>query len=438
MLIKNGTLILPDKIAEADILVEGGKFKKIGRIAARESSGHEIIDAEGLLVFPGLIDSHVHLRDPEAAEKEDFYTGTCAALAGGFTTVLDMPNYRNPPTTTAGAYLEKLALASKKAVCDFGLHMGATAGNFEEVSRAKPLSIKAFLAQTGSELTIPPKSLLAHMKKFPKARPVLVHCELQEEIDLAKSKGASSHYELRGLKAAIAGVKAAIACAKSASRPVHICHVTSSQEVSLVRAYPKATCEVTPHHLFLSEKEIAVLGPLAQTNPPIRGDSGRKSLLSSLGKIDIIATDHAPHTLLQKQSGASGRDSASPNTPVRLAPSGVPGLETALPLLLDYSFKSGSLPLSQIAKMTSLIPAKIFGLKLKGSIFPGFDADLCLVDPKQEWIVKNEELFTKCKWSPFSGRKLRGKVSKAIVRGELAFDSGNVLAGRGSGKMVSY
>lgn len=422
MLIKNGRIVAPGRIFPAGILIEGPKFSKIGRISPSDSLGHEKIDATGLLIFPGLIDAHVHLRDPEATHKEDFYTGTCAALAGGFTTVLDMPNYRNPPTTTAEAYREKLSIAGSKAVCDFGLHMGATAGNFREIEKARPLSIKMFLSDTESPLTVSPATLSAHMKTFRKNRPILVHCESQDEIERAKDSNAKSHPQIRSLAAAIRGTRSAIEIAKSRSRSIHICHVSSAEEVSIARSHPLSTCEVAPHHLFLSQKEIRKLGNLSQTNPPVRSDAERGKLLSSLGKIDIIATDHAPHALFEKKQGMSG----------------VPGLETALALLLDYSQKTGALSLPQIARMTSLAPARIFGLKSKGSIAPGFDADLCLVDPRCEWAVKNENLFTKCGWSPFAGRKLKGKVNAAIVRGQPAFRDGEIFAKKGSGRPVSY
>lgn len=410
MIIKNGKLALADGIRQADLLIDDGRIVGIGKFDASQR-GEEKIDAKGLLVFAGFVDAHVHLRDPEDTRKEDFSSGTAAALAGGFTSVIDMPNYRNPATTTKKALGEKRGIANRKARCNYSFHFGASENNFEEVRIANPASLKIFLSNTKSELWVKSDlSLRRHLGEFPKDRPVLVHAE---DAGTIEKEGE------RGISASLAGIKRAGDIAAKIGRKVHFCHLSSEQEVACARRFGKrASCEVTPHHLFLSEKD-AQKNPLARMNPPLRSATQMNGLWEMLDKIDIVATDHAPHTLEDKKNGAAG----------------VPGLETAVSLMLDAAARK-RVSYSRIAQLMCENPCEIFGMQKRGKLEKGYFADITIVDPKKELVVDASSLYTKCGWSPFEGRKLKGKVKFTIVNGRIAYEKGEVLAIEGSGREV--
>lgn len=414
MLIKNGTLITPEKIFRADILIKGEKIAKIGKI---EKAKGEVLDATGLYILPGLIDAHVHLRDPGLTQKEDFHTGTRAALAGGFTTILDMPNTL-PPTTTAHALAEKMKIAKEKAVCDYGFHFGATKDNLEEILRVSPPSLKLYTAASTGNLLIDsfPKQF-EYFGSFMRERPLLVHAEDNALIEANKKK-YKIHSQIRSSEAAQYGVRKAVLLAKYFNRKIHICHATTAEEIEIAKSYANATVEVTPHHLFLNTRDEKKLGNFGIVNPPLRKEKERAALWKSLSRADIIASDHAPHTKEEKKGPVAG----------------VPGLETTLPLLLDAANKK-MLTLQRIAELCARNPARIFGLRKKGELKEGFYADLTLVDLREKWKIKGENLETKCKWTPFERREVRGKVKKVILRGKLVFDEG-VLAKKGCGKQI--
>ncbi|VVB58367.1 Allantoinase [Candidatus Anstonella stagnisolia] len=410
MIIKNGKLVLAGGILEADLLLEGTKISGIGKFDAKER-GEEKIDAKGMLVFAGFVDAHVHLRDPEDIRKEDFSTGTAAALAGGFTSVIDMPNYRNPATTTAAALAQKREIAKKKARCNYSFHFGASENNFEEVRKANPASLKIFLSDTKSGLWVKSnQSLRRHLTEFAHEKPVLVHAEDAGTIEIEKE---------RGIGASLAGIKRAGDIAARIGRKVHFCHLSSEQEVACARRFGNSiTCEVTPHHLFLNEKD-AQKNPLAGMNPPLRSITQMKGLWKMLDNVDIIASDHAPHTLEDKKNGAAG----------------VPGLETAVSLMLDAAAKK-KVSYLRIAQLMCEKPCGIFGMQERGKLEKGYCADVTVVDPKEEWVVDASSLYTKCGWSPFEGSKLKGKVKCTIVNGKIAYEDGEVLALEGSGREV--
>ncbi len=427
MIIKNGKIVTRRGVARADIKIENGKIKKIARAISGDND--EIVDASGLCIFPGLVDAHVHFRDPGATHKEDFYTGTRAALAGGVTTIIDMPNY-HPPTISKKNYEEKGRIAREKAVCDYSLRFGASENNFEEVKKANPHSLKIFTCETGSELRVLElKNIFAHFRNFDARKPICIHCEDQHLIDvLARKHAADSvemHNRIRSPLCAALALSKILFLAHRAPRKIHICHVSTEGELALLRKKSKnITCEVTPHHLFLSEEDLKKLGNFGKTNPPLRSARDRAALWRHLNMIDIVASDHAPHTREEKEQD------------YHAAPSGVPGVETTLPLLLDAASKK-RITLARIAQMTSSNPARIFNLKNKGDVAVGKDADLVLVDLKKARVIEGEKLFTKCKWSPFEGRKLRGVVERVFLRGREVFDGENILAKRGYGKEIT-
>ncbi len=416
VLISGGTIVAGENVFVGDVLVEGERIAAVG--TGLDDLAAQVVDATGLVVLPGLIDGHVHLREPGATHKEDWYTGTCAALAGGVTTVLAMPN-TNPPLTDAVTLAHTLALAEKRAVCDFGLWLGATPGNADTAPHvAGVVGLKLYMSSaTGDLLVADPARQHIHFSRYPRHRLLAVHAE---------DEGAVRYFATQGqrhppLCAALA-VTRALVLAEALNRRLHVCHVSTAQELAFI-CMAKArgvsvTCEVTPHHLFLTKEDETRLGSLAMMNPPLRTRQDVAALWASLGTVDAIASDHAPHTLAEKRS---------PDPPP-----GVPGLETTLPLLLD-AVNDGRLTLPEVVRLTASGPARVFGLADKGHIAPGYDADLTLVRLEAEHTL-DEPWFTRCGWSPFAGRRVRGRVERVWLRGREVFAGGQVVAAPGSGR----
>lgn len=417
-LIRNGTLITSQEVSKKDILIEGESITAVGTMLQAPPSAH-IVDADGLLVFPGLIDPHVHLREPGGEHKEDFLSGTRAALAGGFTTVLAMPN-TNPALTDRETLTQAQALAASKAVCDVGFFLGATAGNVQQVAELKSaVGLKLYMgSSTGRLLVADLAGQAAHFERYTGV--VAVHAEDEEAVTYFARLG-----QRRPPICASLAVSRALALAERFGTRLHVCHVSTAHELALIHDAKargvKVTCEVAPHHLFLTVEDETRLGALGQMNPPLRTQKDTDTLWGNLDIVDCIATDHAPHTLEEKRS----------TTP----PSGVPGLETALPLMLT-AIHEGRLSLKEIARLMAQDPARIFGLVQKGHIAPGYDADLTLVDAKVEWIIGERPLQTKCGWSPFEGRKMKGDVMRVFLRGREVYANGKVMAEPGYGQII--
>jgi dihydroorotase len=393
--VRGGRVFLGGEFREADILVEGGKIKRVG--AALDNGGEKPLDASGLLVVPGLIDPHVHLREPGEEYKEDFRSGTMAAVAGGFTTVIDMPNNK-PPTTTAERLEEKKKLAAKKAICDVRFHFGTTDSNFDEVKKADPGSLKIYMGRTTGELMLREKgSLERHFSQFDRGRPVVLHASDDSED------------EKKNLEATYANVRHAAGLVQKQERRVHLAHVSTPHEITLFKKCANATVEVAPHYLFLSANDARRLGSRGTVYPPLRSEQKRITLWHCLERIDCIATDHAPHTLEDKEDGARG----------------FPGLETCLSLMLD-AHQKGLLGIDWVIPAMTSNPARIFNLRGKGAIAAGYDADLTLIDMKKEWVVDGAGLFTKCRWSPFEGKRLKGRAVSVMRNGELLMEDGEL------------
>jgi len=427
LVIKNAKLVLPDGIVDGGIVIEGSRIKEIKRSSNLPDSG-EVIDAKGNHVLPGLIDAHVHFREPGASSKEDWKTGSSAAAAGGITTVLDMPNTQ-PPTTTLENLEEKRKIASSKSVVDYGFHFGACNENMEEMNSLADgiASVKFYMSQTTGNLTVDNDAIFHEELKIMAEKGILatVHAENGEMIEYLtgklQEKGRDdplAYADSRPPICAADAVNTAIFIAGMAECRLHLCHTSTSLEVSLIEEHKKfqqLTAEATPHHLFLTRDDLKKLGAYAKTNPPLRNEEDRKALWNGItsGSIDIIASDHAPHLPESKENG------------IWKSSAGVPGIETLLPLLLNEVNK-GTLSLEKVVMLTVENPAKIFKIKNKGMIAEGYDADLTIVNLNEEFKVKNDELFTKCGWSPFNGWKLKGRVVTTLVRGNVVFDHGNI------------
>lgn len=385
--IKGGKIFYKGKFSELDILLNEGKMEQIGK----NLKADEKYDAKGMLVLPGLIDPHVHLRDPGATEKEDFHTGTQAAVAGGFTTVMDMPN--NPvPTTTVQRLNEKKNLARKKTVCNVLFHFGATDNNFQDILMARPRSLKIYLGKTTGELYLRnPTSLEKHFENY--------------DGHFVFHADSSSGNEEQQLDETCKNIQEVGKFSKRFSRQSHIAHASAGRVIELSKS-SGLTVEVAPHYLFLDKKDEKKLEYKGTVYPNLRSDKIRKTLWQKVNDADCIATDHAPHTLEDKKEGAHG----------------FPGLETSLGMMLT-TYHEKKLKLEWIIERMSEKPADIFGLTRIGRISEGNSADITILDLKKEWKVKGEELYTKCKWSPFEGRKIKGKVKSVFYKGNLIFDN---------------
>jgi len=419
ILIKGGTLVSSKGEQKADLLIDKGKIVKVA--PSISESRAQIINAAGLHVLPGIIDSHVHFRDPENTAKEDFSTGTASALAGGVTTIMDMPNYRNPPTSTIAAYNEKRKIAAEKARCDYVLRFGATETNVEEAAKSGAPQLKIFLADTKSELGCSREALIRHFAAFPKDKPICVHAEDQERIAARAGKFEEQSKVQDKLVAQLA-CEFAVSEAKKAGRRVHICHLTTAPEVETCRSYSGATYEITPNALFLSTDDLPTLGSLGRINPPLRDRREQVALWRMLGDDTIISSDHAPHLVAHKLDGSPG----------------FPGTGTLLPLLLN-AVHDGKLPISQVVRMCCENPARAFRLSQKGGLEAGMDADVVLVDINKSWKITADNRLSKCGWTPFEGRQVFGKIVSVFLRGKLAYDgeSGQVLSKQGEGKELA-
>lgn len=344
---------------------------------------------KSLIKLPGLIDVHVHLREPGATQKEDFQTGTKAAIVGGYTAVLDMPN--NPtPTVSPEALQEKINLAEGKIYCDVGFNFGATSTNsqiFPEV-KDKVFGLKVYMNHTTGNLLLEDDAALETVfSSWPKEKVIMVHAEGET-------------------------LQKAIALAKKHDKILHVCHVSLKKEVDLIRAAKKEglniSCEVACHHLFLTIEDVERLGPFGMMRPPLAGKEDQEALWGAIndGTVDMIASDHAPHTKEEKESGEK-------------PPNGVPGLETSLPLLLT-AVSEGRLTIEKLIEITSINPGKVFGIPEQPDTFVE-------VDLEENYIIGNENLQTKCGWTPFAGMKVKGRVKKVVLRGQTVFDGQNIF-----------
>ncbi len=345
--------------------------------------------------IPGLIDVHVHLRQPGAEHKEDIRSGTAAALAGGVTMVLDMPN-NTPPTVDAQTLAHKQGLAAEHALCDVGFYLGGTEANAREAAAlaAKSPGLKLFLDQTYGPLRVRNlEALLAHFRTWPARRPICVHAE--------------------GLSAAIA-----IGLARTFGHRLHICHVSLASEIALIRAAKESgaalTCEVAPHHLYLTEADAQHLGPYGHVKPPLATDADRAALWSNLDVIDCIATDHAPHTRAEKESP----------TP----PPGLPGLETMLPLMLT-AVAEGRLSLDRLVDLAHDAPLRVFGLPTQLDTWVE-------VDPRAQYRLTHDGVHTRCGWTPFDGMTVQGRVQRVVLRGHTVVEAGELRARPGLARAV--
>ncbi len=433
LLLRGGRIATPWGVVEADLALAEGRIAAIGRIG--EVMAREEMSIRGLTVLPGVIDTQVHFREPGQTHKEDLATGTAAAVKGGVTAVFEMPN-TNPPTTTEEALQDKFARAHGRAWCDYGFFVGATEDNADALAGLERLpgcaGVKLFMgSSTGTLLVGEDEGVEAVLRGG--RRRLAVHAEdearLRERLPLVRDSGDPGLHPLwRDEETALRASLRLLALARRCGRPVHLLHVTTAEEMDLLAKHKDiATVEVTPQHLTLVAPECyRELGTLAQMNPPIREARHRDALWRGIGEgvVDCLGSDHAPHTREEK------------SRPYPTSPSGMPGVETMLPLMLDH-VAAGRLSLERLVDLTAAGPARVYGIAGKGRIAVGYDADLVLVDLKLRNTLSAGRLASRCGWTPFEGWEVTGWPIMTVLRGAVVMRDGTLI-GTPSGQQVSF
>ncbi|MCS6986972.1 MAG: dihydroorotase [Sphingomonadaceae bacterium] len=422
VMLRGAAVFTPAGLLDADLAVSGERIAAL--LPRGAGAAAEEIPATGLAVLPGVVDTQVHFREPGLEHKEDLESGSRAAVLGGVTAVFEMPNTR-PPTDTAEALADKLARAKGRMWCDHAFFVGATAENADGLGTLERLpgcaGVKLFMGASTGTLLVPDDATLERVLVSGQRR-VAIHAEdeprMQARRDLRVAGDPASHAVWRDDDSALIATRRAVALARRHGRPIHILHVSTPQELAFLAEHRDvATCEVTPQHLTLAgEEAYPCLGTLAQMNPPIRSAAHRDGLWHWLGQgvVDVVGSDHAPHTLEEKAR------------PYPDSPSGMPGVQTLLPLLLHHHLE-GRLSLARLVDLTSAGPQRVYGIAGKGRIAVGFDADLSVVDLGGSFTVTEAWLASRCGWSPFTGMTLKGRVVGTFVRGARVMWEGELM-----------
>ena len=429
LLIRDAHIWTKNDTIRGSILIEDGKIRKIARNIAKQAD--EEISARHLLVLPGLVDGHVHLRDMQLSYKEDFTTGTAAAAAGGFTSVIDMPNSL-PPTDSAEHLRERAKRASRKILVNVGFHAAALEDS-DEVRAMKAggaFSMKLYLPSPIAPLDVDDDRVVTRVLEAAKQASLLLTVHAEDASMLPRTgeiKTFADLVRLRRGNAETSAVRRILGLQKKIGCRVHFCHVSLPSSLSAIsnRSSSRLSSEVTPHHILLSENHVMTQGWKAWMVPPLRPRKETRSLFRAMktGIPTIMATDHAPHAIKEKE-----------RAPRKSSP-GIPGLETALPLMLTLVNK-GKLSLGRLVSLLSTNPAKVFDLRSKGGIETGADSDLVLVDLKKRGRIDPEKFFSKAHYSPFEGWKTQGAVHTTIVNGLVVYNEGEIIGKPGVGKVL--
>ncbi|MFX1351283.1 MAG: dihydroorotase family protein [Promethearchaeota archaeon] len=433
--IKNARIYTPDGLYPGALIIKDGVIVRIGKNSTLPD-GRETLDAKERLLIPGMIDVHVHLRDMNQSYKEDFYSGTCAAAAGGVTSVLDMPNNKIPITTPSGLR-RKMKEARQKIITNVGFYsaLPKSIGDLQTLIKTGAVAFKIYLPSPIGEIDVYDDGQLSSVfreisklntivafhpeeRSSTSLKPDPYHSEIQEFLTSHKDELEKS------------AILRFIRINNEIGAKLHMCHMSSQGSLQAIHTTKsknsRITCEVTPHHLFLTEKALSQWKGFAKMLPPLRTKSDAEYLWANVvndGLIDIVASDHAPHAIEEKRDFTS-------------APSGIPGLETTLPLLLTQVL-AGRLSMKRLVELTSENPARIFNLGKKGRIAEGYDADLTLIDTKSETCIDAEMFLSKAKFSPFSGWKIHAIPMTTIVGGRIVMRDREIVALPGSGNVIS-
>jgi dihydroorotase len=390
----NGKVFYKGSLQDRNIYIENGK---ITQVRNSELAAERKLDCRGKIIIPGMIDAHVHMREPGLTHKEDFLSGSMAAAHGGVTTFIDMPNTK-PPTLTIEELEAKRELAAKSTV-NYGFHFGSSADNLGEIVKAQErniASVKVFMNVSTGRMLIEDDDTLSAI--FENSRLVTAHAEGEK-------------------------VRKALAVWKGRKTKLYLCHISSREEIDMVKKEAVMPyVEVAPHHLFLTSKDVD--SPLKEVHPAIKSAADQQALWSSIraGVVTTIGSDHAPHTAEEKEA--------------ENPPRGMPGLETTLPLVMD-AVNRGKITLAKAVQLCCENPAKVFGIRERGFIEKGYAADLVVIDLRKEHKISNSELFTKCGWSPYDGFRLKGAIAATIVNGNVVYDGSDVIREH-KGEEVSF
>jgi dihydroorotase len=428
ILIKNATVVLPDGVDRRSVVVDGAQIAEID--PAPQLRVDEVVDAAGLHLIPGVVDDQVHFREPGLTHKEDLATASRACAKGGVTTFLEMPNTL-PAATTRTRVAEKLELAAEKSLVNYGFYIGATCDNLAELKAAdRTPGIKIFIGSSTGDLLVDDQAALERI--FAETTlPIAAHCEDETTVRanatrLAGTHDVADHSRIRDQAAALIATRRAIDLAHRHKHRFHVLHVSTGAETELLIDHRKlVTAEACPHHLLFNTGDYARLGKLVQMNPSLKTADDNRQLWQALqdGRIQVIATDHAPHTLEEKRR------------PYPASPSGLPAVENSLALILN-EVHGGRCTLEQVVHWMCDAPARVWDIVGKGRIAVGYDADLVLVDIARTEEVRNERQVTKCGWSPWHGVRLTGWPVRTFVMGCEVYRDGQFLADRGGREAV--
>lgn len=415
-LIRNANVVLPEELLRTSVLVDGERIAAID--VAVHTAADSVVDAAGLHLIPGAIDDQVHFREPGLTHKEDLRHASRACAKGGVTTFLEMPNTR-PSTITCARLEEKLALAAARSLVNYGFYMGATPHNLDELRQAQRTpGIKIFIGSSTGDLLVDEQEALERI--FAETSlPICAHCEDEMIVQanqrrLAGTSDVADHSRIRDHEAAVVCTCRALDLAYRHQHRFHLLHVSTGAEADLVADHRGLiTAEVCPHHLLFSIDDYPRLGTLVQMNPSLKTRADGAQLWRALldGRVQVVATDHAPHTLEEKQR------------PYPQSPSGIPAVENSLALMLNQ-VNQGRCTIEQVVRWMCDAPARVWDLVGKGRIVVGYDADLVLVDLQKTAEVRNDQQQTKCRWSPWHGETLQGWPVRTWVLGHEVFRDG--------------
>ena len=421
LIIKNGSCYINGKLTNTDIGLLGNKIKIIGEI---KGDGLNVYDATNKLVLPGIIDTQVHFREPGSTDAEDLESGSRAAVLGGVTSLFEMPN-TNPPTANLIEFEKKLKAAKNRMHSNYAFYFGATPDNTDQLKQLKNVEgccgVKLFAGSSTGNLLVDKESDIEKVISS-SDRIVSIHSEDEDIIKLRKKfikqGNVHSHPEWRNVECAMSSTRRVVKIAERYNKKIHVLHVTTKEEVDFLAMHKKnVTFETTPQHLTLFAPDCYdKLGTYAQMNPPLRSKEHYDRLWVAIKNniVDVLGSDHAPHL-------KSNKDKEYPNTP-----SGMPGVQTIFPIMIDH-VNNGKLTLTQLINLMCENPCRIFGIKNKGFIKEGFDADLTIVDMSKKVTIKNEMMASKCGWTPFHNHKITGFPVGTIVNGILVMEDGKIL-----------
>ena len=432
LILRGGQVYTPGGLVETDVGVRDGRIVRLGALASEQAG--ETFEAKGLTVLPGVIDTQVHFREPGNEHKEDLATGSAAAVAGGVTAVFEMPN-TNPSTTTAEAMEDKLARAAGRMLCDHAFFIGA-ADNADQLPELERMpgccGVKIFMGSSTGSLLVEDDAALARILAAGRRR-VAIHAEdeprLKERKAIAEESGdVADHPNWRDVESALKATHRIVGLARQANRPIHVLHITTAEEMEFLAGVKDvATVEATPQHLTMAAPDCyRRMGTLAQMNPPIREARHRAALWHAVreGVVDVLGSDHAPHTREEKEK------------PYPASPSGMPGVETMLPLMLSHA-AAGRLSLARVVDLLCSGPQRIYNIRGKGRIALGYDADFSVVDLKERRTLTHATMHSRVGWTPFDGMEVRGWPVATVIRGTFAMRDGE-LASKPQGAPVRF